>query len=142
MILFCSWKVCIFGGATILQFKSFHEQKYIIVNEIRFYFLYVFITDLPFTLVLGGGIRISRNFVHRHEMRNFAKFRAPLHMVKCEYLGIHMVNIISRNFVRRHEMRNFAKFRAPLYGNPPPRSLPMTISRGDPEHVVDAENSL
>ena len=72
-------------------------------------------------LWLGGGIRISRNFVHRHEMRNFAKFRAPLHMVKCEYLGIHMVNIISRNFVRRHEMRNFAKFRAPLYGNPPPR---------------------
>ena len=72
--------------------------------------------------MLGGGIRISRNFVHRHEMRNFAKFRAPLHMVKCEYLGIHMVNIISRNFVRRHEMRNFAKFRAPLYGNPPPRA--------------------
>ena len=73
------------------------------------------------TLDLGGGIRISRNFVHRYEMRNFAKFRAPLHMVKCEYLGIHMVDIISRNFVRRHEMRNFAKFRAPLYGNPPPR---------------------
>ena len=51
MIFFCSWKVYILGGTTILQFKSFHEQKYIIVHEIWFYVLSMFITNLPFTLI-------------------------------------------------------------------------------------------